>query len=269
MAVYVDYVQGAGPTDVDKANRVQIGSDLELVGPGTILEVWGATTNVGTTTASKPQIVYITLESHHINIEPFHFPLPPVCAHLGATPHKFYPPPKRFVVNQPFQAGAKLKVYATCMIGAPASAGEIAVMVKYTDSGPRGPPVHMSITEPGQAPSTSDNGVVTGSDIELVAARKLILAWAFAGATTIVADKAIVVGLKLSSGHFIGSGPLKFLLNPQGATDATTGGADYDITYVVVDRDFKNAPVNAKITPEYTSYDAGPTIEAYVGVAYV
>lgn len=270
MAIFHDYVQGAGPTDVDTANRVSIGTITLSQHARSIRRVWAMAVNVGTDAQSKPLVGYITLESEDVNIQPFKFPFSPTPSHLGATPHSSREKALKFFVNCQAVGGARIVCYATLGVGAPQAAPEIFVCIEYSDGGPEGQQIHMEVLEPSGALSTGDGDVTTMSDVSIKRASRLILVWAVASVATLVADESVIVGMKLTCSEFAQAGPLKFPLEPEEGGDATTSGTHLIVGIVETDRPFAGAPIDATLTPEATQYDANNAApECYVGVAFV
>ena len=269
MAVFTDYVQGVGPTDVDKANRTSIGT-ITLSKGGSLLSVRAKACNVGTDAQSKPLCGYITLESDDLNIEPFEFPFPPTPSHLGATPHSSRARSRWYPINAPLEKQVKITVYCTLGIAAPQAAPEVFVEFRFSNGGPEGPQIHMKVLEPSGALSTGDNDETPMSTIELRDASKIIMVWAVATVATLVADESVIIGMKITCDDFLESGPCKFGLEPEEGGDATTSGTHLMVTENVVDRDLKNPPTTAVIQPTATQYDANNAApECYVGIAYI
>jgi len=270
MATFLDVLQSPGPTDVDKANRKDLGT-LTLNQKGTMIRrVWAIVTNVGTKAQAKPLCGYITITSDDANVEPLEFPFSPTPPHLGATPHKEIDKPYKFDVNCPCDAGAVLQMYCTLGIAAPQGAPEVTVCVEYSDGETvgEGTQIHMKVLEPSGALSTGDGDVTTMSTIEIKNASKIIGVWAIALVATPVADEAVIVNCSITCDEFAESGPLKFPLRSQLSIDATTGWGGCGVTFIECERDLKTS--TAVIQPSMTQYDANNAApEAYVGVAYV
>ncbi len=265
----IDYVQGPGPTDVDKANRADVGDiTLGKTQDWVITKVWAMVANVGTKAQSKPCVGYISLESEDCSIAPFHFPFAPTPSHLGATPHSSRDKAYKFNVNCPAPKGAVISCYATLGVAAPQGAPEVTVCIEY---GPAsgGPQLHMDVLEPSGALGTADNATTTMSSLTIKNAREIILFWAVAAVATLVADESVIVGMKITCAQFEDSSSLKFPLEPCEEGDATTSGTDLHVTFVEETRRLKNAPTEAVIVPTTTQYDANNAApECYVGVAY-
>lgn len=266
--LFHDVLQSPGPTDVDKANRKDMGTLTLSQSARMITKVWAIVSAVGTKTAEKPVCGYITITSDDCNIEPFEFPFAPTPTHLNVTPATYVDKPYKFPVNCKVPGGAKLQFYCTLGIGAPVSAPEITVCVEYSNGG-GGTQYHMKVLEPSGALSTGDGDVTTMSTIEIKGAKKLVGVWAIAEVTTPVADEAVVVNMSITCNEFSASGPLKFPLRTKEQGDATSvNGAGVGVTFVETSRTFKQT--TAVIQPTATQYDANNAApECYVGVIYV
>ncbi len=270
MTVFHDVAQGPGPTTVDKANRVSLGT-ITLSQTGNFLSrVWAQAVNVGTKTEANPLCGYITLESNDALLEPYEFPFEPTGSHLGATPHTSRQPARKFLINRPITAGGLVDVFCTLGIAAPQGAPEILVTLEYTDGEQifPGAPHHMQVLEPSAALSTGDGDQTTLPKIELRDAFTLVLVWAVAEVETPVADESIIVQCKITCNEFAVAGPLNFGLEPKEETDATTGWGGLMITYLETVRPFKGD--RADIVATMTQRDANNAApEAFVGVAYI
>ena len=272
MALFHDVLQSPGATDVDKANRKDLGTLTLSADARMITRVWAIVASVGTKTASKPVSGFITITSDDCDIEPLEFPFAPTPTHLNVTPNTYVDKPYKFPVNCPCPGKAKLQFYQTLGIAAPVSAPEVMVCVEFSDgeeaeeiSGQ----VHMKSLEPSGALGTADNTLTTLSSIEIKGASRVIGGWGSAEVATPVADEAVVCVLSITCNEFANAGPWKFPLRTQESIDATTGQGGVGVTFCKTNRPLKPGISDAVLQGAITQYDANNAApEAWYGVAY-
>jgi len=238
LALFTDYVQGAGATAAALANKVAL-SDLTLSQSARMItRIWVTAAQVGTFAQHKPLVGYVIVSSEDCNIEPLHIPLEPQGGYvtLGGG---FVGPSTKWFVNCPCDGGTTLSFDVVADV-APNAAPEVQVTVEYSDGGSPfgGEQLHMKIGEPAVAMSTSDNGETSNTDIEAKATH-LKMVFGYAVATTLVADSSPVANFEVTSDDFGQAGPFKSSFNPQVGGDANMGTAGVFLTKIETDRPFR------------------------------
>lgn len=238
MTLFQDFVQGPGASAAAVANKVAL-SDLTLPQSARMItRIWATHALQGTYAANKPSAGYVIVDSEDCGIKPFHIPLEPIAGYttLGSGA---VAPATKWITNTPCPGGSVLSFDVVGDV-APNAATEIQVVVEFSDgASPFGSgQLHQKAAEPAVTLSTSDNGAVSMTDIEIKAAA-LNLVWAYAVYTTAIADTSVIATCEVTSDDFAVAGPHKFSLNPQGGGDANTVGATPFLTKIPQDIAFR------------------------------